>query len=171
MNVVLVEPEIPQNTGSIARLCAGTGTPLHLCGRLGFSLEDRYLKRAGLDYWPSVDLRRHASLDDLCAANPTARFFFLSTRAKQPYTDVHFAPGDFIVFGKETKGLPVALVDRESERVFRIPINDKIRSLNLANAVSIVLFEALRQNAFPGLQSAHPEGECKCHPAKPRRDF
>ena len=166
MNVVLVEPEIPQNTGSIARLCAGTGTPLHLCGRLGFSLEDRYLKRAGLDYWPSVDLRRHESLDALRATESAARFFFLSTRAHRPYTDVRFEPGDFIVFGKETKGLPPDLVAREADRSFRIPINDKIRSLNLANAVSIVLFEALRQTGFASLMSAHPDGACKCHASK-----
>jgi tRNA (cytidine/uridine-2'-O-)-methyltransferase len=171
MNVVLVEPEIPQNTGSIARLCAGTGTPLHLCGRLGFSLEDRYLKRAGLDYWPSVDLRRHESLDALRAANLAARFFFLSTRAERPYTDVRFESGDFIVFGKETKGLPPDLVRREAERSFRIPINDKIRSLNLANAVSIVLFEALRQNGFPALIAAHPSGACKCHPPQTHQGF
>lgn len=151
MHIVLVEPEIAGNTGSIARLCAGTGTPLHLCGRLGFSLDDRYLKRAGLDYWQSVELSIHPSFDELRERSGDARFVFMSVAGARPYTEIAWRPEDHIVFGKETKGLPRELLAREATNTFRIPINSNIRSLNLANAVSIVLFEGLRQQGFPGL--------------------
>jgi tRNA (cytidine/uridine-2'-O-)-methyltransferase len=147
MHIVLVEPEIPGNTGSIARVCAGTDTTLHLVGRLGFSLEDRYLKRAGLDYWPSVKLFRHETLDDVLARHDGAAWF-LSTHATRAYTDVTYGPDDLLVFGCETKGLAPAIRERFREQLVRIPVNDNIRSLNLANAASIVLFEALRQTGW-----------------------
>jgi tRNA (cytidine/uridine-2'-O-)-methyltransferase len=149
-HVVLIEPEIPPNTGSTARLCAGTASCLHLVGKLGFSLDDRYLKRAGLDYWPAVKLKTHASLEDLMReekADP-ARFFYYSTKVNRPYTTAAHRPGDFLVFGKETKGLPEDLVAREDAqgRAYTIPMMcDAVRSLNLATSVGIILFEALRQ--------------------------
>ena len=151
MHIVLVEPEIPGNTGSIARVCAGTDVTLHLVGKLGFSLEDRYLRRAGLDYWPSVKLERHDTLFEVLAALPDSRPWLFSTHATRLYTEVVYEPDDLLVFGCETKGLPVALRDRFSEQLVRIPVNGNIRSLNLANAASVALFEALRQTGgFPG---------------------
>jgi tRNA (cytidine/uridine-2'-O-)-methyltransferase len=151
LHVVLVEPEIPPNTGSTARLCAATGSYLHLVGKLGFSLEDRYLKRAGLDYWPAVKLKLHASLEALYAEEgaPPERFFYYSTKVSRPYTAAAHRPGDYLVFGKETLGLPAELVRREDEagRAFTIPMMaDAVRSLNLATSVGVVLFEALRQS-------------------------
>ncbi|MEW6270873.1 MAG: tRNA (cytidine(34)-2'-O)-methyltransferase [Thermodesulfobacteriota bacterium] len=145
MRVVLVEPEIPQNTGSVARLCAATETPLHLVGRLGFSLEDRYLKRAGLDYWPYVDLAVHASWADFAAVRPPGRLLAFSSHGEDSYTRIAFRDDDALVFGGETRGLPDAL-RRELAPLHRIPMSGRgVRSLNLANAVSIVLYEALRQ--------------------------
>jgi tRNA (cytidine/uridine-2'-O-)-methyltransferase len=143
-NVVLVEPEIPPNTGNIGRLCVATGSTLHLVGPLGFSIEDRALRRAGLDYWPDVVLKEWASFAELRAANEEARFFFLTTKATRPYFSVKFAPGDFLVFGRETKGLPEALLTENSGSCLTIPMHGT-RSLNLATAVAIVLFEAVRQ--------------------------
>ncbi len=145
MHVVLIEPEIPQNTGSIARLCAGTATPLHLVGRLGFSLADRYLKRAGLDYWPHVLLQRHADVDAWLAAYPGARAWFFSARNGLPYEQVRYAPADHLVFGGESRGFPDAVRERFAGAFVRIPVLPAIRSLNLANAVGVALFEALRQ--------------------------
>ena len=145
MRVVLVEPEIPQNTGSVARLCAATGTPLHLAGKLGFSLEDRYLKRAGLDYWPFVDLAVHASWPDFAAARAPGRLIAFSSHGAASYTRVAYREDDFLVFGGETRGLPEALRS-ELAPLYRIPMpGTGVRSLNLANAVSIVLYEGLRQ--------------------------
>jgi tRNA (cytidine/uridine-2'-O-)-methyltransferase len=145
-NIVLIEPEIPPNTGNIARLCAATGTCLHLVGKLGFSTEDRYLKRAGLDYWEFVDIHYWKDLDELKAAAPEGRFFYLSTKVTRTYLDVHFVPGDFIVFGKETKGLPEALLQANPETSITIPMpSEKVRSLNLSTSAGIVLYEALRQ--------------------------
>ncbi|MCC6766219.1 MAG: tRNA (cytidine(34)-2'-O)-methyltransferase [Deltaproteobacteria bacterium] len=145
MHVALVEPEIPPNTGSIARLCAATGTPLHLIGTLGFSIDDKHLKRAGLDYWPWVDVRRHADWAAFTAAVPGRRLGF-SARATRPYTSVAYAPGDVLVFGCETRGLPAAIRDELAAELYAIPIaNPNVRSLNLANAVAIVLYEARRQ--------------------------
>lgn len=149
MHVVLVEPEIPQNTGSIARTCAGTSTPLHLVGELGFSLDDRYLKRAGLDYWPSVDLRRHENIDDWLATIGDARVWAFTTHATRAYDTVRYEPGDLLVFGRESVGLPAQLRDRFADRALGIPLNGRIRSLNLSNAVAVVLFEALRQQGWP----------------------
>ena len=148
-HVVLVRPEIPQNTGSIARLAAATKTRLHLVGPLGFSLEDRYLKRAGLDYWPLVDLRTYAGWGDFDALFDSAhsrRFKYFSTHAEKSYLDADYQPGDFLVFGSETKGLGAEFLSTRREASYRIPIFEPgVRSLNLANAVSIVVYEALRQ--------------------------
>jgi len=144
-HIVLVEPQIPPNTGNIARLCGATGTVLHLVGELGFSTDDRYLKRAGLDYWSEVDIRYWESLDALGAAFPGARFIYTSTKARQSYHRMEFRPGDFIVFGKETKGLPEELIAANPETSVRIPIMGKVRSLNLSTATGIILYEALRQ--------------------------
>jgi tRNA (cytidine/uridine-2'-O-)-methyltransferase len=143
-NVVLVEPEIPPNTGNVGRLCLATRSTLHLVGPLGFSLEDRHLKRAGLDYWDEVDVREWSSLEQIQRANTTARFFYLTTKAKNPYFDVHFRPRDFLVFGRETKGLPERVLNENRESCITIPMHGT-RSLNLATAVAIVLFEAMRQ--------------------------
>jgi tRNA (cytidine/uridine-2'-O-)-methyltransferase len=144
-NVVLVEPEIPPNTGNVGRLCLATKSTLHLVKPLGFSLEDRQLKRAGLDYWDDVDLKVWDSLDALIKAKQSgARYFFVTTKTKRAYWDVQFRPGDFLVFGRETKGLPEALLATNEPRCIIIPM-EGTRSLNLATAVGIVLFEAVRQ--------------------------
>jgi tRNA (cytidine/uridine-2'-O-)-methyltransferase len=146
INVALVEPEIPPNTGNIARLCAATNAPLHIVGVTGFRMDDRALKRAGLDYWPEVQLTRHPNLDALYASLPEARFVYLTTKADRVYTDWQFQPTDCLVFGRETRGLPEVLLRANWENCLRIPIlNPNIRSLNLATAAGIVLFEALRQ--------------------------
>jgi tRNA (cytidine/uridine-2'-O-)-methyltransferase len=151
-HVVLVRPEIPQNTGSIARLVAATKTRLHLVGPLGFSLEDRYLKRAGLDYWPLVDLRVYPGWDTFDALYKSAdsiNFKYFSARAEKSYLDARYRPGDFLVFGGETKGLGADFLSGRSEATYRIPIFEPgVRSLNLANAVSIVVYEALRQTGL-----------------------
>jgi tRNA (cytidine/uridine-2'-O-)-methyltransferase len=145
MHIVLVEPEIPQNTGSIARLCAATASELHLVGRLGFSLEDRYLKRAGLDYWPHVRLTVHASWDEFLTARNPGRLLGFSAHGRDPYTAIRFAADDALVFGGESTGLPEPVRARLAP-LYRIPIDTSaVRSLNLANAASIVLYEGLRQ--------------------------
>ncbi|WP_224983292.1 tRNA (cytidine(34)-2'-O)-methyltransferase [Geomonas agri] len=144
-HIVLVEPEIPPNTGNIARLCGATGTILHLVGKLGFSTDDRYLKRAGLDYWSEVDIRYWDDLDALKHAFPDGRFVYTSKKAPQSYLQFGFLPGDFIVFGKETKGLPEDLIEANLQTAVRIPIIGKVRSLNLSTSAGIVLYEALRQ--------------------------
>lgn len=144
-NIVLVEPEIPPNTGNIARLCGATGTVLHLVGKLGFSTDDRYLKRAGLDYWSEVDIRYWPDLPTLERAFPGSRFVYTSKKAPLSYVEFGFRAGDFIVFGKETKGLPEELIEQNPERAVRIPIFGKVRSLNLSTSAGIVLYEALRQ--------------------------
>ena len=146
LHIALVEPEIPPNTGNIARLCAATRTPLHIVGAAGFRLDDKAVKRAGLDYWPEVDLRRCRDLDALAESLPEARFLYLTTKTERSYTDWQFAPHDCLVFGRETRGLPEALLRANAERCLTIPmLNPNIRSLNLANSVGIVLYEALRQ--------------------------
>lgn len=151
MNVVLVEPEIHVNTGNIARTCVCTGTTLHLVHPLGFSIDERAIKRAGLDYWHLLDLREWRNFDELRAANPEGRFFFIETTGKQNYTEVSYRPDDFLVFGRETKGLPQALLEEFTDSVVRIPMASDIRSLNLSNCAALVLYEALRQTGFPGL--------------------
>ena len=144
--VVLVEPEIPPNTGSVARTCAATGSPLHLVEPLGFRIDDRSLKRAGIDYWHLVQVHVHASFEAFVAAQPAVRLHLFSAGAARPYLDADFAPGDALVFGRESVGLPKALLDAHPERVWAIPTSGAVRSLNLSNAVAIVLFEALRAN-------------------------
>ncbi len=149
-HIVLVNPEIPANTGNIARTCAATGTHLHLVRPLGFSTDDKVLKRAGLDYWYAVNITYYDSFEEVVeAANAEARFFFASTRVTKKYTDFEFRDGDYFVFGKETAGLPQALLEANEETCMRIPMTDKVRSLNLANSAAILVYEALRQNDFP----------------------
>jgi len=146
IRVALVEPEIPPNTGNIARLCAATNVPLHIIGATGFRLDDRAVRRAGLDYWPHVVLSRHPTLSDLNESLPAARFLYLTTKAPRSYTDWTFLADDCLVFGRETRGLPEAVLKSNWERCLTIPMpNAKVRSLNLATAVGIVLYEALRQ--------------------------
>ncbi len=148
-NIVLIEPEIPPNTGNIARLCAATGAVLHLVGQLGFSLDDRYLKRAGLDYWKYVSLQQWPDLETLQAAASGGRFFYLSTKVGRSYLDAGFQPGDYIVLGKETRGLPEELLSANPETSFTIPMpSGNVRSLNLSTSAGIVLYEALRQSGM-----------------------
>lgn len=162
MNIVLVNPEIPQNTGNIARTCAATGATLHLVKPLGFSLDDKYMKRAGLDYWFLADVRAHESWEDFLRTNPGARMHFATTKAPRDYCQAKYAPDDFLVFGRETRGLDEELLARNYEKCVRIPMRMEARSLNLSNSVAIVLYEALRQLDFPGLS-----GEGKLHHETP----
>ncbi|MDX6613758.1 MAG: tRNA (cytidine/uridine-2-O-)-methyltransferase [Blastocatellia bacterium] len=146
IRVALVEPEIPPNTGNIARLCAANRVPLHIVGAAGFRLDDRAVKRAGLDYWPEVQLQRHTDLASLYQSYPEARFIYLSTKAERPYFDWKFQNEDCLVFGRETRGLPEDVLRTNWERCLTIPmLNSNVRSLNLATSVGIVLYEALRQ--------------------------
>jgi tRNA (cytidine/uridine-2'-O-)-methyltransferase len=146
LHIVLVEPEIPPNTGAIARLCAATHTTLHLVEPLGFKLDDKTLKRAGMDYWQHVTWKSWPDWPTLRAAHAGARFHFLTTKTPRPYTEARFGPDDFLVFGRETKGLPESLLAENAESCLTIPMpNPQVRSLNLATAAAIVLFEALRQ--------------------------
>src|SRR5262245_34288774 len=146
LHVALVEPEIPPNTGNIARLCAATRTPLHIVGVTGFKMDDRTLKRAGLDYWSEVELYRHVEVGALFESLPESRFLFFSTKVKRLYTDWQYEDGDCLVFGPETRGLPEALLRKNSDRCLTIPMaNKNVRSLNLSTSVGIVLYEALRQ--------------------------
>ena len=143
LNVVLYEPEIPQNTGNIARLCACTDASLYLVGKLGFALTDKYTKRAGMDYWQSVDLHRVESMEKLYEEFPNGRFFYLTTKSKRVYTDFKFQENDFIVFGPESRGLPQEYVTQET--AITIPMKEGQRSLNLSNSVAIVAYEIVRQ--------------------------
>ena len=146
IHVALVEPEIPPNTGNVARLCAATRTPLHIVGVAGFRLDDRAVRRAGLDYWPEVLLERHLDLSSLYESLPEARFVYLTTKAERSYAEWQFAPNDCLVFGRETRGLPEEVLRANWERCLTIPmLNTRVRSLNLATSVAIVLYEALRQ--------------------------
>ncbi len=146
LSVALVEPEIPQNTGNIARLCAVANTPLHIVGVTGFRMDDRAVRRAGLDYWGEVVITRHRDLDELRAAQPEARLLYFSTRGERSIWDYDFRVDDCLVFGPETRGLPKTLLKENWDRCLTIPmLNPNVRSLNLANAVSIALYEALRQ--------------------------
>jgi tRNA (cytidine/uridine-2'-O-)-methyltransferase len=144
LRVVLVEPEIPQNTGNIARLCAATGSSLHLVGALGFRVDDRSVRRAGLDYWHLVDVHRHLDLAHFQHAFPDARLFLFSARSARSYLDADVAPGDALVFGRESVGLSPELLGDHADRLYAIPTLGEVRSLNLSNAASIVLYEALR---------------------------
>ena len=144
-NIVLVEPEIPPNTGNVGRLCLATNSTLHLVEPFGFRLDDKQLKRAGLDYWHEVKVKTWSSLEELQSAQPvTARYFYLTTKSRRSYFDAQFEPGDFLVFGRETKGLPESLLKANADSCLTIPMHTT-RSLNLATAVAIVLFEAVRQ--------------------------
>jgi len=144
-NVVLYEPEIPQNTGNIARMCACTGCRLYLVGKLGFSLSDKYMKRSGLDYWDSVEVIKKTSLDELIEENPNANFYLLTTKGKKKYTDTQFKQGDFFVFGPETRGLPEDLIFSNFDKAITIPMMEGQRSLNLSNSAAIVVYEGIRQ--------------------------
>ena len=150
---MLVEPEIPGNTGNIARLCAGTGMELHLVRPLGFSTDDKYLTRAGLDYWHLVKVFFHDSIDELFEAHVETPFYFFSTKAARLYTAAAYGPDDFLVFGKETAGLSEDLLRAHWDTTVRIPLQSEARSLNLSNAVAVAAYEALRQLSFPGLQT------------------
>lgn len=152
MHIVLVEPEIPTNTGNIARTCAVTGSSLHLVRPLGFSTDDRYLKRAGLDYWHLLDLHYHDSIEELFSAYAGAKFVLVTTKGKKLYSQFSYGPGDFLIFGRETRGLPANLLERHPERCARIPMINDARSLNLGNSVALVLYEALRQQGYPKLE-------------------
>jgi tRNA (cytidine/uridine-2'-O-)-methyltransferase len=146
LHVALYEPEIPPNTGNIARLCAATATHLHIVGVTGFRMDDRTLKRSGLDYWEHVTLSRHMSMDDLTASLPDSRFVYLTTKGTRAYYDWQFADGDCLVFGPETRGLPETILSENADRTLVIPMNNaNVRSLNLATSVGIVLYEAIRQ--------------------------
>ena len=160
LNLVLVEPQIPQNTGNIARTCAVTGSKLHMVRPLGFEVTDKHLKRAGLDYWNLVEISYYDSFEELKAKFPEARFFYFTTKARHRHSDVQVRDGDFLVFGKETRGLPEELLMQNEETCLRIPMDGRARSLNLSNSVAIAVYEALRQTDFEGLQE---EGELHNH--------
>lgn len=151
INIVLVEPEIPQNTGNIVRTCAATGSKLHLVKPLGFSIEDKYLKRAGLDYWHLVEIFIYENLEAFFDANKGGIFFYSTTKGKYRHSDLKYEDNCFILFGKETAGLPKSLLSANPEKCIRIPMIDEARSLNLSNSVAIVVYEALRQMGYPNL--------------------
>ena len=150
-NIVLVEPEIPQNTGNISRTCACTNTRLHLIRPFGFELSDRTLKRAGLDYWDKLDVSYYDNLDEFYEKNAGGKFYYMSTKASKHYAEVAFPDGCYLVFGKETKGLDESIIYGNPDTALRIPMGKNLRSLNLSNSVAIVLYEALRQHGFTGL--------------------
>ncbi len=152
MHIVLVEPEIPGNTGNIARLCAATGCELHLVKPLGFSIEDKYLKRAGLDYWHLVKVHVYENFAEVQKLYQGHNFYFNTTKASKCHSDIDYQSEDMLVFGKETAGLPQELLQRYPDNCVRIPMIDDARSLNLSNAVAVVVYEALRQQRFPGLR-------------------
>ena len=154
MNIVLVNPEIPQNTGNIARTCAATGTVLHLIRPLGFSLEDKYLRRAGLDYWHLMEYHVYDGMDAFLTAHQGIRAHYATTKAPRGYHEAEYRDGDYLFFGCETRGLPEDLLRKEYTRCIRIPMRGEARSLNLSNSAAIVLYEALRQIGFPGLNTA-----------------
>lgn len=146
LNVVLYEPEIPQNTGNIARLCACTDSSLYLVGKIGFSIDSRHVKRAGLDYWDSVNIQRVDTLDELKARFPNSNFYYLTTKSKKLYTDIKYKEDDFLVFGPETRGIPEDILNANPQTSITIPMKKGQRSLNLSNSVAIVVYEAVRQN-------------------------
>ena len=153
MHIVLHEPEIPANTGNIGRTCVATGTSLHLIEPLGFRIDEKSIKRAGMDYWEHLDVSTYINYKDFCDKNPSARIWYATTKAKQSYTDVKFGPDDYIMFGKESAGIPEEILVDHEESCIRIPMLSKIRSLNLSNSVAIVLYEALRQQNFAGMET------------------
>lgn len=153
LNIVLYEPEIPANTGNIGRTCVATGTRLHLIEPLGFSLEEKALKRAGMDYWKDLDVTTYVNWDDFCEKNPGAKIYMATTKGRHVYTEVSYEPDCYIMFGKESAGIPEEILLDYKETAVRIPMFPEIRSLNLANSVAIVLYEALRQQGFPELET------------------
>lgn len=152
MNIVLHQPEIPANTGNIGRTCVATGSVLHLIEPLGFRIGEKELKRAGMDYWDKLDVRRYMNFEEFLEKNPNAKIWMATTKAKHVYSDVEFGPDDFIMFGKESAGIPEEILVDYEDTCIRIPMNEDIRSLNLSNSVAIVLYEALRQNKFNSMQ-------------------
>lgn len=156
MNIVLFEPEIPQNTGNIGRTCVATGTRLHLIGPMGFQITEKAVKRAGMDYWKYLDVTEYVGYEDFLEKNPGAKIYMATTKARQRYTDVSYEEDCFIMFGKESAGIPEEILVNHSDNCIRIPMNPDIRSLNLSNSAAIVLYEALRQQDFKGMKS---EGE------------
>lgn len=159
INIVLLEPEIPQNTGNIARTCAATGAALHLIRPLGFTIDDRKLKRAGLDYWDKLDITYYDNLADFYAKNPDAAVYYYSTKAPRAYTEIEYPCPVYLMFGKETKGLPEELLEAHLDHVVRIPMRDTLRSLNLSNSVAVGVYEVLRQRSFDGLCESGKYGE------------
>ena len=156
LNIVLYEPEIPANTGNIGRTCVATGTSLHLIEPLGFHLDEKSIRRAGMDYWNLLDVHRYVNFEELKNSHPGVKIWMATTKAKRCYTEVSFGPEDFIMFGKESAGIPEEILVENEESCIRIPMLPEIRSLNLSNSVAIVLYEALRQNGFSQFQT---EGE------------
>ena len=152
INIVLHEPEIPQNTGNIARTCAATGAALHIIKPMGFTIDDKKLKRAGLDYWDKLDITYYEDLADFFMRNPQAKPFYFTTKAPCAYTEVEYPEDSYIMFGKESRGLPEELLFENKERCVRIPMRDTLRSLNLSNSVAIAVYEILRQDHFEGLR-------------------
>ena len=158
LHIVLIEPEIPQNTGNIARTCAATGAVLHLVGPLGFSIEDKHVKRAGLDYWGDVEIYHYKDTEEFMTETVGKHLYYATTKGGNVYADVVFPEESYILFGKETKGLPEDLLRKNKERCIRIPMKEDLRSLNLANAVAVVVYEYFRQTGFAGFQK---EGKLK----------
>jgi len=156
MNIILHQPEIPANTGNIGRTCVATGTSLHLIEPLGFRLNEKEIKRAGMDYWEHLDVHRYVNFAEFLEKHPEAKIWMATTKAKNTYTDVQFGPNDFIMFGKESAGIPEEILVEHEDTCIRIPMLPAIRSLNLSNSVAIVLYEALRQQGFESMQM---EGE------------
>ncbi|MGI6174806.1 MAG: tRNA (cytidine(34)-2'-O)-methyltransferase [Christensenellales bacterium] len=152
LNIVLVEPEIPQNAGNVVRTCAAIGAQLHLVKPLGFSMEDKYLKRAGLDYWMYADIQLHESLRDLMRIVGDTPYFLFTTKADRMYTEPSYPPDVFLLFGKETAGLPDSLLEQKRNHCVRLPMQNGLRSLNLSNSVAVAAYEVLRQNGFEGLK-------------------
>lgn len=156
INIVLLEPEIPANTGNIGRTCVATGTRLHLIEPLGFSLSEKALKRAGMDYWPDLDVTTYVDYEDFLARNPDAQIFFATTKGRHIYSDASYPDGCYIVFGKESAGIPEEILKAHPDTCVRIPMIGETRSLNLSNSVAVVLYEALRQQGFAHMKT---EGE------------
>lgn len=153
MNIILHQPEIPANTGNIGRTCVATGTKLHLIEPLGFRIDEKQIKRAGMDYWDKLDYTRYINYEDFLIKNPGAKIWYATTKAEKTYTDVSYSENDFIMFGKESAGIPEEILVENRESCIRIPMLPDIRSLNLSNSAAIVLYEALRQTGFKGLES------------------
>ena len=152
LNIVLYEPEIPANTGNIGRTCVATNTRLHLIEPLGFSLEEKQLKRAGMDYWKDLDVTTYVNWEDFCQKNPDAKIYYATTKARHVYSEVNYEPDCYIMFGKESAGIPEEILKENPDTCVRIPMMGEIRSLNLSNSVAVVLYEALRQNDFSNME-------------------